>query len=77
MRKLFSPILYICGILTLIMATMMLVPAIFAFIYHDPEVNDFLFSAMLTASLGAILVWFFKVPEISLSARQLYLLTTS
>ncbi|MCF7980753.1 MAG: TrkH family potassium uptake protein, partial [Pseudomonadales bacterium] len=46
-------------------------------IYHDPEVNDFLFSAMLTASLGAILVWFFKVPEISLSARQLYLLTTS
>ncbi|MCB1661686.1 MAG: TrkH family potassium uptake protein [Pseudomonadales bacterium] len=77
MRKLFGPVLYICGILTLIMAAMMLAPTIFAFIYHDPEAHDFLFSAMLTILLGASLVWFFRVPQIALSARQLYLLTSS
>ena len=32
---------------------------------------------MLTILLGASLVWFFRVPQIALSARQLYLLTSS
>lgn len=76
MAKLFKPVLYICGILAIIMAAIMLVPVIFAFIYHDPEMRAFIFSAQLTVLLGLILIRFFKVPQITLTARHLYLLTS-
>ena len=77
MNKLFSPVLYICGMITMIMAGLMLIPALYAFIYQQPELYDFIFSALVTALVGLIMISLFNVPQIALSPRQLYLLTGS
>tara|TARA_R110000787_G_C13382650_1_gene441939 strand:- start:2 stop:1447 length:1446 start_codon:yes stop_codon:yes gene_type:complete len=74
--RFFNPVLYICGILVLIMAAFMLAPAIFAFIYGDPELDTFVHSLLITALVGLTLVYSFRVSQIALNARQLYLLTS-
>ncbi|RTE67738.1 TrkH family potassium uptake protein [Amphritea opalescens] len=76
MIKLFRPVLYVCGILTWIMAGLMLIPAGYGFIYDDPEFIPFLASAGLSMVLGIILVILFKAPRFTLTSRQLYLLTS-
>ncbi len=76
MIKLLRPILYICGILALIMAALMLLPAGFAYFTHDQELQPFLDSAAVTAVSGLTLILIFRSSTISLATRQLYLLTT-
>lgn len=76
MFKLFRPIFYVCGILALIMAGLMLIPTGYAFLKHDPELLPFLFSAVGTALLGATLVAAFRWSDFTLTSRQLYLLTS-
>lgn len=76
MLKLFQPILYICGVLALIMAVLMLLPAGFAYLFHDQELIPFLQSAGVTAAVGLLLIGVFKSSSISLATRQLYLLTS-
>jgi trk system potassium uptake protein len=76
MIKLLRPILYICGILALIMAALMLLPAGFAYFTHDQELQPFLDSAAVTAVSGLTLILLFNSPRITLATRQLYLLTT-
>jgi len=76
MLKLFRPIYYICGVLALIMAMLMLIPAGYAYIYADPEFEPFLHSAAFTALLGLVFTLLFKSKEFSLTSRQLYLLTS-
>nr|WP_320135081.1 TrkH family potassium uptake protein [uncultured Amphritea sp.] len=76
MLKLFRPVLYVCGILTWIMAGLMLIPAGYGFIYNDPEFIPFLASSGLSVLLGIILVILFKAPRFTLTSRQLYLLTS-
>ncbi len=76
MIKLLRPILYICGILALIMAALMLLPAAFAYYTHDQELLPFIDSATVTAASGVILILIFRSKKITLATRQLYLLTT-
>ncbi len=76
MIKLLRPILYICGILALIMAALMLLPAGFAYFTHDQELQPFLDSAAVTAVTGLTLILLFSSSRITLATRQLYLLTT-
>lgn len=76
MLKLFRPIYYICGVLALIMAALMLIPAGYAYLYADPEFQPFLLSAAITALLGLVLILLFKSNGFSLTSRQLYLLTS-
>lgn len=77
MIKLLRPILYICGILALIMAALMLLPAAFAYFTDDQEsLRPFVNSAAVTAVSGLILILLFRSDTISLATRQLYLLTT-
>ncbi|WP_428034150.1 TrkH family potassium uptake protein [Amphritea sp.] len=78
MIKLFRPVLYVCGVLSLIMAALMLIPAGYAFlISHDPELVPFLLSAGLSTMLGILLILLFRASSFTLTSRQLYLLTTS
>lgn len=76
MLKLFRPIFYICGAFALIMATLMLIPAGYAFLYADSELLPFLLSAGITALSGLVLMLLFKSNGFSLTSRQLYLLTS-
>ncbi len=76
MYKLFQPILYVCGILALIMATLMLIPAGYALVYDDPELQPFLLSAALSTLIGLALIQTCRSSSFSLLSRQLYLLTS-
>ncbi len=76
MFQLLRPIFYIGGILALIMAGLMLIPACFAYVSHDQELIPFLDSAAATAVFGLICILLFRERQLSLATRQLYLLTT-
>lgn len=76
MLKLFRPIFYICGVLALIMAALMLIPAGYALQNADPELQPFLWSASIAGSLGLGLILLFRLTGFSLTSRQLYLLTS-
>ncbi|WP_022963077.1 TrkH family potassium uptake protein [Halopseudomonas pelagia] len=70
------PIIYVCGILMLIMAGLMLSVALFAWIRQDPEMSVFLISAGLVSALGLMMVVSGRSLHFHLVARQLYLLTS-
>ncbi|PCD00127.1 TrkH family potassium uptake protein [Halopseudomonas pelagia] len=76
MLKFLRPIIYVCGILMLIMAGLMLSVALFAWIRQDPEMSVFLISAGLVSALGLVMVIGGRTPHFHLIARQLYLLTS-
>ncbi|MBQ0744222.1 MAG: TrkH family potassium uptake protein [Pseudomonas sp.] len=76
MLKFLRPIIYVCGILMLIMAGLMLSVALFAWIRQDPEMSVFLISAGLVSALGLIMVIGGRTQHFHLIARQLYLLTS-
>ncbi len=71
------PVFYVCGLLLLILATLMLGVGLFGFIISDPETTVFLLSSGITASCGVGLVALFRPRSFSLVARQLYLLTSA
>jgi len=75
MARLFSPVLYICGILAIIMSAMMMLPMSLAILQDDPEYRDFLLSGIISGALGLLLYRSFKEQKIELHIRQLYLLT--
>jgi trk system potassium uptake protein len=77
MLRFLRPIGYVCGILTLIMACLMLTVSGFAWARQDPEVHVFLASAGLSAAVGGALVVFLRASSFNLVARQLYLLTSA
>lgn len=76
MLKFLRPIIYVCGILMLIMAGLMLSVALFAWIRQDPEMSVFLISAGLVSALGLVMVIGGRTQHFHLIARQLYLLTS-
>lgn len=76
MFKFLRPIIYVCGILMLIMAGLMLAVALFAWIREDPEVMVFLISAGIVSALGLVMVASGRTAHFHLVARQLYLLTS-
>lgn len=76
MFKFLRPIIYVCGILMLIMAGLMLSVALFAWIREDPEVMVFLISAGIVSALGLVMVASGRTTHFHLVARQLYLLTS-
>ena len=77
MFKFLRPIVYVCGILMLIMAGLMLSVALFAWVRQDPEMSVFLISAGLVTCLGVVMVLTGRTVEFHLVARQLYLLTSA
>ena len=76
MLRLYRPILYVCGVLALVMAAMMLIPTLYAWMTDDPEFEPFLLSSELTALAGLVMVLIFRSHGFALSSRQLYLLTS-
>lgn len=76
MLQLYRPIFYVCGVLALIMAGLMLIPTLYAFIIDDLEFKPFLYSSGVTAISGLFLILIFRTADFALSSRQLYLLTS-
>lgn len=76
MLKFLRPIIYVCGILMLIMAGLMLSVALFAWVRQDPEMSVFLISSGLTSAVGLSMVIGGRTAHFHLIARQLYLLTS-
>lgn len=76
MLKLFKPVLYVCGLLALLMAGLMLVPAIIGWFQQDSETYAFVTSAAVTAVIGIVLVLSCRTRQFSLGPRQLYLMTS-
>lgn len=76
MFMLFRPVLYVCGLLALVMAALLLVPTLYALTTGDQESEAFLRACCLVLLLGGILILPGLNRPFALSARQLYLLTT-
>lgn len=74
--KLFRPVLYVCGMLAFIMAGLLLAPAIFALLTDDEEYSTFFLSSGLAALAGLLLMLPGLGHRFTLTARQLYLLTS-
>jgi len=77
MFKFIRPVIYVCGILILIMAMLMLCVSAFAGVLNDPEMPVFLTSAGVTAALGFAMVASCRRAHFHLVSRQLYLLTSA
>lgn len=76
MGKLFRPVLYVCGILCVAMAVFMLLVAMYGVMIEDTEVQSFLFSSVISAATGMVLILVFRQRDFTLTPRQLYLLTS-
>ncbi len=74
--KLFRPVLYVCGMLALIMACLLLVPASLAWAADDGEHGTFYLSSALAALAGVVMILSGRGNRFALTARQLYLLTS-
>jgi len=72
----FRPVLYAIGILLTILASFMLIPAIFDYLAHDQEWVGFLLSAFLTFFVGLSLTLTNKGQTGNLNIRQAFVLTT-
>ncbi|UAW98862.1 TrkH family potassium uptake protein [Halopseudomonas nanhaiensis] len=70
------PVIYVCGFLVLIMSSMMLGVAGFAWLRADPETLIFLQSAGVAGVAGGAMVFGCRHAQFNLIARQLYLLTS-
>ncbi|NVK41011.1 MAG: TrkH family potassium uptake protein [Oceanospirillaceae bacterium] len=75
MFKLFRPVLFVCGLIALAMALLMVFPALIGLVKGDSETYAFAISAAVTGSLGLLLVATCRGGDFSLRPRQLYLLT--
>ncbi|MGG7055386.1 potassium transporter TrkG [Nitrosomonas sp. ANs5] len=76
MLSFLRPVIYVCGILLLITAGLMLCVGIFAWIQSDPELTVFMLSAAITVIVGMVLVFGCRTSGFNLVVRQLYLLTS-
>ncbi|MEB3734917.1 potassium transporter TrkG [Halopseudomonas pachastrellae] len=76
MVRFLRPVLFVCGILTLLMAGLMLAVACFAWLRQDLEMEVFLISFGITLGCGLVLVLGCHDRGFHLVARQLYLLTS-
>ncbi|MEL0168490.1 MAG: TrkH family potassium uptake protein [Pseudomonadaceae bacterium] len=76
MLRFLRPVLFVCGILVLIMAGLMLSVAVFAWWRQDPEMQVFLTSFAITLACGLTLVLGCRDSGFHLVSRQLYLLTS-
>lgn len=74
--KLFRPVLFVCGTIAFIMAGLLLIPAVFAWLTGDEEARTFFLSAGLAVLSGVVLILPGRGHRFSLNARQLYLLTS-
>jgi trk system potassium uptake protein TrkH len=77
MFKFVRPIIYVCGILSLIMTLLMLCVSAAAWAWADPELSVFLYSAAIMATLGIAMVVLCRRGKFNLVSRQLYLLTSA
>jgi trk system potassium uptake protein TrkH len=69
-------VLYIVGILLLVLAGAMLLPALADWVVERPDWRAFAFSAGVTAFAGGALMFACRTPSFSLDRRQGFLLTT-
>ena len=76
MLRFLRPVLFVCGILVLIMAGLMLSVAVFAWWRQDPEMQVFLTSFAVTLGCGLAMVLGCRDKGFHLVSRQLYLLTS-
>lgn len=76
MIKLFRPVGYICGMLTLATAALMLIPTVYAVLHEPDELHSFVMSSGVTALIGMSLMLLCRSADLSLNSRQLYLLTS-
>ncbi len=76
MLRLFRPVLFVCGIISLIMAGLLLIPTFYGLLVDDVEFRAFLLSATVSFLIGVFLLAVGKQRYFSLTARQLYLLTS-
>lgn len=75
MLRLFTPVLYVVGILFVVMAILLLIPLMLAWQTHDGAFDGFLQAGRWILLFGLTLILFFKQPTFTLNTRQLYLLT--
>ena len=61
MLKLCRPVFYICGVLTLVIAGLMLIPTLYAALHEQHELRPFLAATGITAVIGLILVNLYTV----------------
>lgn len=76
MLQLCRPVFYICGLLTLVIAGLMLIPTLYAALHEPHELRHFLDSTGITTVIGLSLLLLFRCRDFSLNSRQLYLLTS-
>ncbi|KEA65148.1 Potassium uptake protein TrkH [Marinobacterium lacunae] len=76
MLRLFRPILFICGILALVMAGLLLAPTLYGYAIQDPEYRAFGFAAGIALVCGLGLILLGREERFNLNSRQLYLLTS-
>lgn len=76
MLKLFRPVLYVNGILSLIMSALMGMVAVYGMIIGDYEQHAFIQSGGVTAGVGIAMIVLFRSRRFMLNSRQLYLLTS-
>ncbi|UYM16458.1 TrkH family potassium uptake protein [Endozoicomonas euniceicola] len=69
------PVLYVIGLFLTVQSLLMLVPALYDLLIHDPGKYAFLWSAAINLLTGLILCVCCRTKEFSLKARQIFLLT--
>lgn len=76
MLKLFRPILFVCGVLAMIMAGLLLVPTLYGYLTRDIEYHAFALAASISLAGGVVLILCGREERFHLTSRQLYLLTS-
>jgi len=76
MPRLFRPILFVCGILALVMAGLLLAPTLYGYLIGDPEYRAFALAAGIALGFGLGMILIGRQERFNLTSRQLYLLTS-
>ncbi|HEX9647645.1 MAG TPA: potassium transporter TrkG, partial [Alphaproteobacteria bacterium] len=72
----FRPVLFVIGLLLVILAVAMVLPAIADLAAGNPDWQVFLLSSAVTLFAGVSLVLAFRVPRFRVDIRQTFVLTT-
>ncbi len=76
MFRLFRPIFFVCGVLAIIMAGLLLAPTLYGYLTQDREYRAFALAACITLAGGVVLILSGRQERFNLTSRQLYLLTS-
>ncbi|MCL1143866.1 TrkH family potassium uptake protein [Shewanella gaetbuli] len=70
-------LVFVIGIFLSILTGFMLIPMVFAFIYNEETIGDFILSALLTGSIAIFCIQSGRLRNISLNIRDMFVLTSA